>query len=237
MTTEYFSVKHTAGKTVYFRFFDPSDSTVFDFDDDEWEANLAACADAKLAATEKTDMGDADESLYTASYDLATIYNTAAAKMFIVQAVDDLATDEVIGEDELWVFEGSRINGGLSVTATLTAPTLSVTDDGDGDAVTATVDGDAGVTNTLYYRKDSDTAWTEGTGRSGDGDIAQTGLDDVTHYWFVVISSASGYTSVPSLPVGVFVTSGSTKTYEILAILEPGEYREDYEILATEVQV
>lgn len=235
MTIEYFSVKHTAGKTVYFRLFDPSNSKVYDFDDDAWEANLAACTDPKLAATEKTDMGDADESLYVASYDLATIYNTAAAKMFVVQAVDDLATDEVITEDEIWIWSGERITGGLPTDLILTTPALTVINDGDGDAVTATVDGDAGVTNTLYYRTVNATAWTEGSNRAGDGDIAQTGLDDYTFYWFVVISSAAHYDSVQSLPAGLFVTSGVTHTYEIVAILNPEERDTVTEMLAKEI--
>jgi len=110
MATEYFMVKHLAGLTVYFRLFDPSNSKVYDFDDDSWEANLAACTDPKLAATEKTDMGDADESLYVASYNLATIYNSATAKSIIVQAVDDLATDEAIAESEIVVASGVRVN-------------------------------------------------------------------------------------------------------------------------------
>jgi len=110
MATEYFDVKHMAGKTVYFRFFDPSNSKVFDFDDDAWETNLAGCADPKLAATEKTDMGDADESLYVASYDLATLYSGSAVKSLIVQAVDDLATDEVIAEEELLIASGVRMD-------------------------------------------------------------------------------------------------------------------------------
>ena len=112
--TEFFEVKHTAGKTVYFRFFDTSQGAgvnvyTFDFDDDAWETSLGACADPKLAATEKTDSGDADESLYVASTNLATMYNTAASKRFVVQAMEDLATDEVIAEAELWITAGVRV--------------------------------------------------------------------------------------------------------------------------------
>ena len=108
MATERFSVDHTAGKTVYFRFMDASDK-IFDFFDDTWKANLAACTDPKLAATEKTDFGDADESTYVASLDLARLYNTATAKMFHVQAMDDLATDEIITTDEIWIYSGARV--------------------------------------------------------------------------------------------------------------------------------
>jgi len=89
-------------------------------------------------------------------------------------------------------------------------PTLSVVNDGDGDAVTATVDGDAGATNTLYYRKVDDTGWTTGEARSGDGDIAQTGLDNNTWYQFVVVSSSGGYNSVPSEVVACYVTDSSS---------------------------
>ena len=107
MATEYFSVKHTASKTVYFRFYDPSQDKLFDFDDDTWQA---APVDPKLAATEKTDMGDADESLYVASYDLSTLHSGSTAKMLVVQAVDDLATDEVITEEEILIAAGLRVN-------------------------------------------------------------------------------------------------------------------------------
>jgi len=113
MATEYFSVVHTAGKTVYFRFMDPSDGTVFDFDDDAWEVNLAACTTPKLAATERTDLGDADESTYVAGTDLTDMYNTAAAKQFVVQAVDDLATDEVIATAGFLVSSGTRVTDAI----------------------------------------------------------------------------------------------------------------------------
>ena len=237
MATEYFTVKHTAGLTVYFRLFDPSNSKVFDFDDDAWEANLAACTDPKLAATEKTDPGDADESLYVASYDLATIYNTATAKAFVVQAVDDLATDEVIAEDEIWVYEGARINGGLGTGSSApAAPTLAVTNDGDGDAVTCVVTGDDTATHTIYYRKMADTAWTEGSSDTGDASIAQTGLDNGTFYWFICVASDGDYNSIPSLPVMVYVTDHSvTHTYEIVAVINPAERNAMMEILATEI--
>ena len=120
MAIEYFSVVHTAGKTVYFRFMDPSDGTVFDFDDDTWEANLAACTTPKLAATERTDLGDADESTYVAGTDLADMYNTAAAKQFVVQAVDDLATDEVIAT------AGFNISSGVRIVDAVGAPALAI---------------------------------------------------------------------------------------------------------------
>jgi len=89
-------------------------------------------------------------------------------------------------------------------------PTLTLTNDGDGDAVTATVAGDGGVTNTLYYRAVGASAWTTGASRSGDGTINQTGLDDNTWYSFVVVSSSGGYNSLPSLPASIYCTSGDT---------------------------
>jgi len=87
-------------------------------------------------------------------------------------------------------------------------PTLSVSNDGDGDAITAAVDGDAGVTNRLFYRKTADASWTVGNTRAGDGDIAQAGLDAETWYDFVVVSDDGGYYSVPSKPASVYVTAG-----------------------------
>jgi len=87
-------------------------------------------------------------------------------------------------------------------------PTLSVVNDGDGDAVTATVAGDDGVTNRLFYRKTSASAWTEGESRSGDGEIAQAGLDDGSRYEFIVQSEDGEYYSRPSAPA--FATVAST---------------------------
>jgi len=110
MAVEFFTVGFTASRTVYFRFFDPSNDKVFDFDDDTWEVNLVACTDPKLTTVENTDMGDADESLYIGSFELATFYNLAPAKSIVCQAVDDLGTDEVISEIELVIASGLRIN-------------------------------------------------------------------------------------------------------------------------------
>lgn len=108
MATEYLTVKHTASKTVYLRFISPSDDKVWDFGatPDAWAANVAACVEPKLSATAKTDYGDADESYYIASYDMTSVNSTATPKQILIQAVDDLATDEIITEAEAWVVNG-----------------------------------------------------------------------------------------------------------------------------------
>ena len=54
-------------------------------------------------------MGDVNESMYVASYELATIYNGAPVKSFVVQAVDDLATDEIISQNEITISSGVRV--------------------------------------------------------------------------------------------------------------------------------
>lgn len=138
--TEFFEAKHTSGKTVYFRFFDPAQGAgantfTFDFDDDTWEATLAACADPKLAATEKTDMGDGDESIYVASANLVNFNNTATPLAVVVQAVDDLATDEVISEMTVWVVAGAfgepantRLIEGADATTYIESRTLAAAD-------------------------------------------------------------------------------------------------------------
>ncbi len=51
-----------------------------------------------------------------------------------------------IGVAGWWITSGS----------TPSAPTLAVVNVGDGDSVTATITGDAGVTNLLLYRKPGD---------------------------------------------------------------------------------
>jgi len=112
--TEQLAVQHTAGVNVFFYIFDASvgagaNMGTFDWDDGAWETSLGACTTPKLAATEKTDAGDADESLYVASCNLATVYNTATAKVFIVQAMEDLAADTIVARMEVWIAAGVRI--------------------------------------------------------------------------------------------------------------------------------
>ncbi len=107
MATKEFSTLATAGRTVYFRFMDLSNSKIFDFDDDAWETNLAACTTPKLSATEKTDVGDADESIFVASYDMTNLNSTATEMRVLVQAVDDLGTDEIISTGSFSIISGS----------------------------------------------------------------------------------------------------------------------------------
>lgn len=90
------------------------------------------------------------------------------------------------------------------------APALLVASDGDGDAVTATVTGDAGATHQLYYRIAGAASWTTGNSRTGDGNIAQAGLDDDTWYEFIAISQLASLNSAPSITISVFVTSGGS---------------------------
>lgn len=89
-------------------------------------------------------------------------------------------------------------------------PTLSLTRDST-TAFTATVSGgDAGVTNTLYYRKTGATSDTLGPSRVGNGSFAQVDeLDIHGHYTaFVVSSDGSSY----SLPGYAWVALNSTNT-------------------------
>lgn len=109
MATEPLTLHELAGKTVYYRLFRPADDKVFDFDDDTWEVNLAACTDPKLAATEKTDVGDATYSLYTASLDLAAVNNTDTPMQVVVQAVEDLATDVIVNWVGFWIANGQML--------------------------------------------------------------------------------------------------------------------------------
>lgn len=82
---------------------------------------------------------------------------------------------------------------------------LTVVNDGDGDGVTATVVGTAGVTYTLYRWADGDATWTAGASRVGSGEIAQTGLDAGTVYRFTVVGSSGGLVSLPYGCVSVAV--------------------------------
>ncbi len=63
--------------------------------------------------------------------------------------------------------------------------------------VKITVSGDGGVTNRLYYKKKTDSDWTTGNTRAGDGTITQTGLDVGIHYQFFCYAN-DGALSLPS---------------------------------------
>jgi len=81
-------------------------------------------------------------------------------------------------------------------------PTLAVTNDGDGATVTATItDADAGDTVQLLYRLTSDSAWTVGDTRSGNGIISQSGLSGPAEHEFIAYAVALGIPSTPSVPV------------------------------------
>ena len=80
---------------------------MFDFTDDSWKANAAAAGNPKLSATEWSDAGDADESLYaTDPYQLMNLNGQADPVEVIVQAVDDLAVDEIVSTESMWVASG-----------------------------------------------------------------------------------------------------------------------------------
>ena len=107
MATEYFSAIHTNALSVFFQFYDQAADKRFDFDDDTWQASPT---NPKLAATEKTAPGDANESFYVASMDLSDLNDTGTPLTIVVQAVDDLATDEVVTTEEMRVANGERID-------------------------------------------------------------------------------------------------------------------------------
>ena len=132
MATEPLSIVHTASKTVFFYFLNALTDEVFDFNDNSWKANLGACTTPKLAATEKTDFGDSDESLYIASTDVANMNATSTAMFIAVQGWDDLATDAIIGTEEMVVANGLRMDGDvgalLSRTGATAVGTASIND-------------------------------------------------------------------------------------------------------------
>ena len=97
-----------------------------------------------------------------------------------------------------------------SVPSAPSAPTITVANTGTGTSATVTVDGDAGVTNRLYYRKTGEVAWTTGLTCAGDGTITQTGLTPGTIYYFVVVSDNAGVYSLPSNVVSCLVIATGT---------------------------
>lgn len=105
-----------------------------------------------------------------------------------------------------------------AVTAAVpSAPSLGVADNQDG-TVTATIAGDAGVTNTLYHKVSSAASWTAGNTRTGDGAISQGTFVAGQRVQFVAVASTAGYNSVPSQVVEL-VIGGTSVTATGLASL------------------
>ncbi len=88
-------------------------------------------------------------------------------------------------------------------------PTLSISV--SGTTVTATINGDDGVTNWLYYAAENDADWTTDS-RVGDGDIVVAGLATGVRYTFIATSqSVAGVFSVePSISVDVLIQTTTT---------------------------
>ena len=91
-------------------------------------------------------------------------------------------------------------------------PTLSVSV--SGTTATATIDGDAGVTNWLYYKVSTATEWSTDS-RAGDGVITVSSLTTGVRYTFIAISqSAAGVYSLLSIPVDVTVGVSTTSVLD-----------------------
>jgi len=88
------------------------------------------------------------------------------------------------------------------------APELAAADAGTGDSVLATVAGDPGVTNAVYYRSAGDVAWTLGGSRLGDGQVTVAGLAGLARYPFVAVSESGPMRSLPSNVAVVLVADG-----------------------------
>lgn len=88
-------------------------------------------------------------------------------------------------------------------------PTLSVSL--SGTAAVAVITGDGGVTHFLKYKKTTETDWTDGGSRVGDGNISVAGLDRGAAFIFAVYSSNSGVLSAPAAEVVILSAAVSGK--------------------------
>ena len=107
--TEAFSVIHTASKTVFAYFMRAADGWILDKSGKTFRVDRAACAQPKWQATERTDLGDADESLYAIPFDLTDLNRGNPRKEFLIQWTDDLATDEIIDTEAFFVANGQIV--------------------------------------------------------------------------------------------------------------------------------
>ncbi len=104
MATEYFAVRYLSAKSVFVRFFDPTQSKTYDFNDSTWQTTPV---NPKLPMVEKSSFADADESLYIASMELTDLYPGGTPRDIVAQALDDLATDVIISEEKVPVITGT----------------------------------------------------------------------------------------------------------------------------------
>ena len=99
------SIRHNASTTVTVRLFRPSDQKVFDFDDDTWETNVAACTTPLLTLTENTDVGSTSKSIYRNTIDLDDV-NSSATPMYVEFQFLDGTT--ILGEEGEWILSGAK---------------------------------------------------------------------------------------------------------------------------------
>ncbi len=102
--------------------------------------------------------------------------------------------------------------GGAGAAPGTPTLTLSVS----GTTVTATIDGDAGVTNYLVYKVASDSAWTAGGDRVGDGDLVVAGLSTGVRYSFVAFSLNGTIYSPPSLVQEVLIETSTISAQDAM---------------------
>ena len=101
--------------------------------------------------------------------------------------------------------------GGLADAPSVPVITSSVS----GTTATITFDGDAGVTNYLFYKAAGASAWTVAGNRAGDGDIAVAGLSAGVRYTFVGYSyNATGGNSAPSITLDVLIQVSTTSVLD-----------------------
>lgn len=101
--------------------------------------------------------------------------------------------------------------GGLADAPSVPVITSSVS----GTTATITFDGDAGVTNYLFYKAAGASSWTVAGNRAADGDIAVAGLSTGVRYTFVGYSyNATGGNSAPSISLDVLIQVSTTSALD-----------------------
>ena len=111
------------------------------------------------------------------------------------------------GATQVWATAG-RIDVSVPVATAPAAPTITAWSVASG-SITITVDGDAGVTNEMFYRAGGAGVPVSGGTRVGDGDITRTGLTNGTVYEVFAQSSTGGVYGPASAPIYVVPNAGS----------------------------
>lgn len=107
MAVESLTLYELSGKDIHFRLTRPADERVFDFHDNTWKVDLAACTEPRLPAVGAATLNnDATTNDYTASFDVSNANDADAPIQIVVQAIEGPVGGVVLSAASFWIAEG-----------------------------------------------------------------------------------------------------------------------------------